>query len=63
MQTQDPTEERLEEETPEGGTHAIAYYQDDLGLTAPKSRATRVMIIEFDPKGEEINRTYGMINS
>lgn len=47
--------------TPNGGVRSTAYYQDDAGKDAEKADATRVVIVEYDAGGKEIQRTYGTL--
>jgi hypothetical protein len=51
--------ERIDGPTPNGGTYAIAYYQDEAGEATDKDAATAVEIVEFDGDDNEIFRTYG----
>lgn len=58
----DPTTQRIEGPTPGGGAYAVAAYRDAAGDPAPKSRATRVEITEFDADGQAVARTYGTLS-
>lgn len=61
----DPSDPLMEERvhrTPRGGVRSEAYYMDDEGGAVPKSKATRMEIVEFDAKGEVLHRTYGYLN-
>ena len=57
----DPTEERFEGPTPNGGVVSIAYYLDDDRQLVPKSQATNVEIVEEDDTGDIVFRTYGTL--
>jgi len=50
--------ERIEGQTPAGGSYAIAYFSRD-GKPADKADAKEVEILEYTAEGECINRTYG----
>lgn len=52
------TQEKLNGNTPNGGTYSIAYFQDAEGQPTTKSTAKKMEIIEFDSKDNEIFRTY-----
>jgi hypothetical protein len=54
----EPTSERLDGPTPNGGTYAVAYFRDATGAPAVKSRAASIEIVEYSPDGDEVSRTY-----
>jgi hypothetical protein len=58
----DPTEERRDGPTPAGGTSSVIYYRAANGDPAPKSRAVRAEVLEFDAAGVVIARTYGHLS-
>jgi hypothetical protein len=62
MPDADPEVEKRDGPTPNGGVRSEAHYQDDAGAPAPKSKAVRVTILEFDAAGNVVWRTYGEIN-
>lgn len=57
------TQERADGSTPNGGAYSIVYYQDDDGQPADKTKATRVEIVEYDSRDNDIGRTYGILNA
>lgn len=54
----DPTVERREGPTPNGGAYSVAYFYDDARKGVPKDEATGMEIVEFDAQDREIHRTY-----
>lgn len=54
----DPTQERHDGPTPNGGAYSIAYFLDDHRDPVAKDEATAMEIIEFDADGEQVHRTY-----
>lgn len=54
----DPTHESRVHPTPHGGVKSTAYYRDDHGDPAPRSKATQIEIVEFDANGKQVYRTY-----
>jgi hypothetical protein len=48
--------------TPNGGVRSTIYYQDAEGNPVDEADATHVLIVEYDGKGESIQRTYGELN-
>lgn len=58
MAVDDPTEERDDEPTPNGGVSSVAYYRDKDGNPTPKSKAVAMEIHELDAEGNSIHRTY-----
>lgn len=59
----DPTNERIEGPTPNGGPYAVAHFRDEAGAPVPKSEAVSAEIIEYDAENREIFRTYGQLGS
>jgi len=57
----DPTTERIDGPTPNGGVASIAYFLDDDRQSVPRSRATQVEIVEVDAKGDIVFRTHGTL--
>jgi hypothetical protein len=55
--------ERVDGETPNGGTYSIAYFQNNEGKRTTKDKATKIEIIEFDTQDNIINRTYTIKNT
>ncbi|VTT96577.1 unnamed protein product [Gemmataceae bacterium] len=55
------TEESKDGPTPSGGVRSTIYYTDDEGRPADKASATRTMIVEWNERGESINRIYGYL--
>ena len=53
----DPTSERHDGPTPNGGVYSIAHFLKD-GKPVPKADATAMEIIEFDADGRQVHRTY-----
>jgi hypothetical protein len=54
----DPTQERIEGPTPNGGRYSIAYFFDAARKSVPKDRATGMEVVEFNDKDDAIHRTY-----
>lgn len=54
----DPTEQRIDRPTPNGGVASIAYFLDDNRQSVPRSRATAAEIVEVDADGNQVFRTY-----
>lgn len=54
----EPTSERIDEPTPNGGVASIAYFLDADSNPCPKSQAARMEIHELDAAGKSIRRTY-----
>ena len=50
--------EEIKGKTPNGGVKSIAYYLDDDGNPSPKTKATRVQIVELDKVGNRVNEVY-----
>ena len=57
----DPTSERIEGPTPNGGAYAVAHFRGSDGTPVPKSKAVYVEIIEYGADGEELFRTHGQL--
>jgi hypothetical protein len=57
----DPTEERREGPTPNGGVASVAYYRDAAGNPAPKSRAAAVEVVELGRSGDAVHRTHARL--
>lgn len=57
------TQTRIDEPTPHGGVYAIAYWYDEFQIPTDRSVATKVEIIEYNSNGDQVWRTYGMVNN
>ena len=55
---EDPTYEEIETETPSGGVKMLVSYMDEEGEPAPRSKATRGIIVEVDADGHTIQETH-----
>lgn len=58
----DPFSEWHHGPTPAGGTSSVIYYRAANGDPAPKSRAVRAEVLEYDADGRVIARTYGHLS-
>lgn len=52
-----PTHERIDGPTPNGGDYAEIFYQDADGQPCPKDKAVKAEGVEYK-EGKEISRTY-----
>ncbi|MDI6893804.1 MAG: hypothetical protein QME70_04190 [Bacillota bacterium] len=55
--------ERKDGPTPAGGAYAVAVYMDDEENVVDKSVATRVVITEYDERGERLRETWAYLPS
>jgi hypothetical protein len=54
---EEETSERVDGPTPAGGAYSVAYFSDKGGKPCGKSSASRIDIVEFDRRGNELLRT------
>lgn len=52
------TQERLDGETPAGGTYSIAYYLNEKNEPCDKSVAKKVNVVEYDKDDNRITESY-----
>ena len=52
------TSDRVDGETPNGGTYSIMNYQDAEGNPTTKAKAVAAYVVEYNAKDEPIFRTY-----
>ena len=54
----DPTQERSDNPTPNGGAYSIAFFLDDDGEPTSKADSTQWLIVEYDEEDKPVHRTY-----
>lgn len=56
-------QEKTEGPTPNGGSYSIAYYFNNKMQSIDKEAATRMIIVEYDEKGQRVAETYAIANN
>lgn len=53
--------EEIQGPTPHGGARAVVAYLDSQGRLVEKTEAVEAYVVEFNESGDEIARTYGLL--